>query len=446
MRNRIFRWVQRSIYLKLLLIIIAAHLVLIYASVYTHKAVFKSTRYRKAMENSVNLCRYVVEDIGAPADTARARELAEELNISIRIQTDGFTWENPAGMRKIDSERLSQYVDPEVRAGFNEGFEVEIKRGGVTYQLLLQNREETLPYAAELLMFLNVLYITLFVALVLLAVHWQIKPFRLLHDSAERIAEGKLDFELSTGRKDELGALVETFNKMRGKIREMIQCRDQLLLDVSHEFRSPLTRMKVSLEMMEDSEERDNLISDITELETMITELLEGARLNSQHGDLDLRGIDIAALIRDVCLEFEQREPGIKFSPEGCRPVITADRHRLRILFKNIIANALKYSRPRGKPVEVDIEEAADDITVSVKDYGRGIPQEEIPFIFEPFYRVDKSRTKVSGGYGLGMHLSKRIVDAHGGDISIDSGIGEGTRVTVLLKKIEPSGNSGTRE
>jgi len=441
LRNRVFRWIRSSIYLKLLLIVIAAHLLIIYASIYTHKAIFRSTRYRKAVENSVNFCRYIVDDIGSPADTSRARELAEELNISIRITEERFTWENPDGMRKIESEKLSQYSDSEVRAGFDDGFEAEIKKGETTYQLLLQNRDETVPYAAEILMFLNVLYITLFVAVVLLAVRWQIKPFRLLQDSAERMSEGELDFELSTKRKDELGALVETFNKMRGKIREMIQCRDQLLLDVSHEFRSPLTRMKVSLEMMEDSEDRNNLISDINELETMITELLEGARLNSHHGDLNLSETDLAALVRDVCLEFEGREPGIELSPEERSPVIEADRQRLRILFKNIIANALKYSEPLGRPVEIAIEEAGDEVTISVRDYGRGIPEKEIPFIFEPFYRVDKSRTKGSGGYGLGMHLSKRIVDAHGGAISIDSGSGKGTTVTVTLRR-EPGGQS----
>jgi signal transduction histidine kinase len=212
----------------------------------------------------------------------------------------------------------------------------------------------------------------------------------------------------------------------------MIEGREQLLLDVSHEFRSPLTRMKVSLEMMEESEERNNLIEDINELEAMVTELLEGARIQSPHGELDLREIDIRDPLERVCRELGERTPGITLNTGGEASRIIADPARIRILLKNIIANAVKYTPPGGRPVEITLERMPDAVTITVRDHGCGIPENELPHIFEPFYRVDKSRSKGTGGYGLGMHLSKRIMDAHGGEITVESRVNEGT--TVLLR------------
>jgi signal transduction histidine kinase len=425
--------IKTSIFIKILIIILLSYIVMIYCSVTTHRAIFKRTKFKKHMENSVNLCRYIIDDIGIPPDTALAARNAREMNINMRIITDLYTWSSPPDMKQLDPAELHDLEFPHVRAGYSNGIQMEIERRGILYQFMLARRRESMPYAMELVMILQLLYILVLLGLIYLALRWQLAPLGLLHSSVQRMAEGELDFKIDSKRKDELGVLIRSFNSMRAEILKMIKARDQLLLDVSHELRSPLTRMRVSLEMMEEGEDRDDLIEDINELELMITEILEGARMQGTESELNIQEVDLGELIEDVASEFQDRQPGVELHTPGERIKLPADRARLRILFNNIISNAVKYSPSQGKPVEVDIGRSDKNITVTVRDHGPGIPREELPLIFEPFYRVDKSRSKQTGGYGLGMHLSKRIMDAHGGDIDIQSEEGKGTVVKLKL-------------
>lgn len=435
MRVDVVRWIRSSLYVKILLIILLCYMAVTLATIETHRAIFKHPRHEKRVESMVNFCGFVVDEIGTPPDTVRAAELAGRLNIRMRIETGRFTWAAPVDVRPFDGERLSPYRDTNVRIGFEQGRQVEIVRGGIRYQLLLRSWGEIMPYAAELELGLHILYTTIMLILIYLGIRWQQRPLGVLHRAVRRVAGGDLDFEIDSRRHDEMGLLVRSFNAMRASIVEMIRARDQLLLDVSHEFRSPLTRMKVSLEMMEESGERDNLMSDVGELETMVTEILEGARIQSQHGALELRENDIRPLLEGICRDFADSAPGVRFTAGTEQALITVDVARMRLLFRNVIANAVKYSRVDGKPVEVSLAETSGMFTVTVRDYGCGIPEKELPFIFEPFYRVDKSRSKGTGGYGLGMHLSKNIMDAHGGEIGIESREGGGTTVTLRFRK-----------
>ena len=170
-------------------------------------------------------------------------------------------------------------------------------------------------------------------------------------------------------------------------------------------------------------------------METMISEILETERLNSSHGGLTTSELDIISLIKDVSAEYADRKPGIKYAAFPDTLTITADRQRLQILLRNILDNALKYSAKDSYPVEISLREKHDEISIEIQDFGRGIPEAELPFIFEPFYRIDKSRSHKTGGYGLGMSMSKKIMEAHGGTIDITSKIDVGTTVLLKFKK-----------
>jgi len=115
--------------------------------------------------------------------------------------------------------------------------------------------------------------------------------------------------------------------------------------------------------------------------------------------------------------------------------VIRADRARVRKVLANVLDNAMKYSPEGAEPVRVSIEAWADEVKVRIEDRGVGIPESELPKIFEPFYRVDRSRSRETGGYGLGLSLCKRILEAHGGSIAIASREGEGTEVTLAFPR-----------
>ena len=206
----------------------------------------------------------------------------------------------------------------------------------------------------------------------------------------------------------------------------MISARERLLLDVSHELRSPLTRMKVALEFVPENKSRESLLGDVQEMEQMVTEILETARLKSEHGQLELQTVDLKLLIQEVCSAFEGKIPGILFEKDSKEYLVRIDVEQIQTVLKNILVNALKYSIPGNDPVQVRLSKDVSGCIIEIQDQGQGIPEDELELIFEPFYRVDKSRTKLTGGYGLGLSMCKTIIEAHGGRISVRSRSGEG--------------------
>jgi signal transduction histidine kinase len=216
-------------------------------------------------------------------------------------------------------------------------------------------------------------------------------------------------------------------------IKEMLTAHEQLLLDVSHELRSPLTRMKVALEFIPENSSQESLQSDVYEMEQMVTEILETARLKSEHGKLDRLDTDLGSLIQETCMMFEGKDPGIRFENSEEKCVAQVDVKQIQTVLKNILANAQKYSTSENDPIKVSLSRDDYEVLLEIQDYGQGIPDEEIDLIFEPFYRVDKSRNKDTGGYGLGLSLCKTIIEEHGGTISVKSSMGQGTIFSLLL-------------
>ncbi len=226
---------------------------------------------------------------------------------------------------------------------------------------------------------------------------------------------------------------------MARAVRERIKARDQLLLDVSHEIRSPLTRMRVALEMMPDSAPRRSVIEDIEETEAMIRELLETQRLDSPHGGLERSHVDVGALLRECVASLTEAGPGVELKGADRSVFADVDRERMRMLVNNVLSNAIKYSDPKGQPVRVVLDAAEGAILISFHDHGIGIAEDDLAYVFEPFYRADRSRSRETGGYGIGLSLAKRIVEAHGGSIELSSRLGEGTSVLVSV----PSSGNG---
>jgi signal transduction histidine kinase len=254
-----------------------------------------------------------------------------------------------------------------------------------------------------------------------------LRPLRVLNDGVTRLGEGDLGVTVPRTTTDEFGKLTDTFNLMAGRVREMITARDQLLIDVSHELRSPLTRMKVALELLPDDAHRARLSSEVAEMERMISGLLELERLRTGRGVTLLRQ-DIVPVLSEVVATYEDRAPGVRFSAAGGREVhADVDAEQLTTVMRNLLENALKYSLSDSRSVQVTVETRDDGVRVGVTDDGVGIPREDAERIFEPFFRVDRSRSKESGGYGLGLSICKRVMEAHGGQIVLEPGNGRGS-------------------
>jgi signal transduction histidine kinase len=216
----------------------------------------------------------------------------------------------------------------------------------------------------------------------------------------------------------------------------MLQAKEQLLLDVSHELRSPLTRMKLAIEFLPQSKSRESIKTDLQEMEKMISEILDTARTHHLHGKLKRQRLNLLDLLRDVIPVFENQAPGIEMGDITAAIEADIDAEQIKIVLNNVLDNAVKYSRPDSGPIRIRFERAAPFGILCIQDDGIGIPEQELPFIFEPFFRVDKSRSKASGGYGLGLSLCKTIMEAHDAKITVDSPPDGGTTVRLHFREI----------
>jgi heavy metal sensor kinase len=241
---------------------------------------------------------------------------------------------------------------------------------------------------------------------------------------------------------DELQRLSETLNEMIGRLDEAFQRITRFTADASHELRTPLTLMRTTAELalrgeLPQQEYRESLEQILAELERtshLVENLLLIARADSGGAELRISDIDLTQTLQEACLQaaplFHAKQ--IKFQSElPDRPIVVkGDAQALRRLFLILIDNAVKYT-PSGGSVEVCACDANDTAVMTVTDTGIGIPLEDLPHIFERFYRVDKARSREQGGVGLGLSIAHWIVEAHHGQIQVDSEAGRGTTFEV---------------
>ncbi|MEJ2637344.1 MAG: HAMP domain-containing sensor histidine kinase [Calditrichia bacterium] len=439
MNIRFINKIRTSLFSKILLVFLVSFALIIVFSIYSHRLIFKRPPFERIPNIFIGYSELIVNKIPAPIDTAQARIIADSLNVKMRIESGTLNWSSRPDIPEISSLQFEREfrINPITMGGFlknRRGIAIKISRDNTSFLLLYVSDREAFRYAAFMQTLLLIFISIIIIVGVYFFINWLLRPIRNLHEGVEQIGEGNLDYAIETRRADELGQLADSFNSMSARIREMIHARDQLLLDVSHELRSPLTRMKVALEFMEDSAAKQSLRDDIIETETMVTELLETERLKSQYGGLHKKPVNISEILHEVVEGFRGHAPEITLMDFPDNIILQADPDRLKIVFKNVLSNALKYSAASDKPVQVKLEKKPETVTIIIRDFGEGIPEGELPYIFEPFYRVDKSRTKKTGGYGLGLNLSRKIMEAHGGSIEITSKLKSGTVVYLKFR------------
>lgn len=276
-------------------------------------------------------------------------------------------------------------------------------------------------------------FLTLILILCYLAIRRILRPLRWISAGVSEVRHGNLNHRVRIRGNDELTDLAVSFNEMTAELRAMIEKKEHLLRDVSHELRSPLTRMRVAVEMLEDKDMKSELLQDLEAMEKMVATILETARENHLSRDMQISKVDLEPLLKSVTANYQGTPPGLRYHSTGKPQICMADYKALVTVFTNLIENGLKYSDENDNPVEIVIATRKEFIEVIIKDSGCGIADSELPYIFEPFYRVDRSRSKKSGGFGLGLSLCKTIIEALGGKIKAASNPGRGTSVTVTL-------------
>lgn len=277
-----------------------------------------------------------------------------------------------------------------------------------------------------------------------------IRPLSEFSAAARRLGAGALGTRLRSERTDELGDVARAFDDMAERIERLVRAEKELLANVSHELRTPLARIRVAVDLATDGDAAasraalSEISVDLKELEALLGDVLTTSRLAAEDGNTKpaelaprLRPTKAAEIAEKSATRFRSHHPERRFELElqVGDAELDADPVLLRRALDNVLDNAAKYSKREGASVKLAMHAEPDAIHVLVDDDGVGVDGADLPHVFEPFFRADRSRTRDTGGSGLGLALAKGIVEAHGGTIVMRSRAGDGTSVEIRLPR-----------
>ena len=268
------------------------------------------------------------------------------------------------------------------------------------------------------------------------------RPLRRLTTATKRIAAGDLTYRVPETDKDEVGQLSVAFNTMTAQLNAKEQSRRRLLADVAHELRTPLSIVQGNLEAWLDgvikptSEQIASTHDETILLSRLITDLrdlslAEAGQLKLTRSEMKLSGL-IAAEAAGLDHRFREQQVSFDKRIPDDLPSIFVDGDRIRQVLHNLLMNALQFTPACGK-ITIDAAVADGKVVVRVADTGSGISAEDLPHVFEHFYKADRSRQRGHGGSGIGLAIVKQIIEAHGGNITVDSQSGQGSTFTFTL-------------
>ena len=272
-----------------------------------------------------------------------------------------------------------------------------------------------------------------------------VAPVRDLTDASQRLSDGHYDERVRVDGSDEIAQLAARFNQMAAQLEQVESMRRQLIGDVTHELRTPLTSIKGYMEGLVDGvlpstpETFNQIHHEADRLSRLVDDLQELSRVEAKAYSLDFRSVTVSNLVQTTVKRLSPQATakriGLRSSLPADLPHILADEDRITQVLVNLVANAIQYT-PEGGDVTISAARHEDEIYISVKDTGIGIPPEHLANLFTRFYRVDKSRSRnAGGGSGIGLTIAKHLVEAHGGKIWAEStGEGQGSTFSFSLK------------
>jgi signal transduction histidine kinase len=350
-------------------------------------------------------------EIGSPPDVARAQAIADRLPVTVQI--DG-----PVVQFRSHPQRTWWRGHDHADADDDDGSRFGLNRRTADGHVIRFGLGE--PATGGRVRSTG--WLTLVALLALTALAYQVvrrwlAPLQDIGAGAERFGRGDFACPITLRRDDELGDLAGRINRMAASLHGMLDAKRTLLLAISHELRSPLTRARVNAELLPDSPEQAALVRDLAAMRDLITDLLESERLATGHAALHAEPTDLAALVRDLVQTQCAAQPLSLDLADGLAPT-PLDPARIRLLLRNLIENALRHGAGASTPPEVVLRaEGPGQVLLSVRDHGPGVPPEHLPHLAEAFYRPDSARTRAAGGVGLGLHLCRQVAQAHGGTL-----------------------------
>lgn len=353
-------------------------------------------------------------EIGSPPDEARAKAIVARLPLSIRIDGPQVQYDShpeyrvPKRWTHHDGDREFGAEGWGLTRTTADGHRIAFGLAGP----LPESRPRTFGW-------ITLAALLLLTTLAYAYVRRMLRPLDDIGAGAARFGSGTFEPLIALRRKDELGDLAERINRMAQSLHGKLDAKRALLLAISHELRSPLTRARINAELVEEGEHRNALLRDLGEMRDLITELLESERLASGHAALHTEAVDLAVLVREL-VAAQWPDAGLNLQLDEHLGPVRVDPMRVRLLLRNLIGNALRHSVGAPTPPVVSLSsDAAGQLRLSVRDFGPGVAEEHLAHLTEPFYRADSARQRATGGFGLGLYLCQLVAQAHGGALTI---------------------------
>jgi len=426
------RRLSRSLSFRLLAIFLVLALMFVYGTFTALRWVYNSDEIRGLISGHLSLhVHYVKEDIGSPPRVDRAIAITESVPVDIRILGPGIDWASDDKFPALDSldfgpsPRFSDDADAWVDELQGLEFAVEndhrfIKIHQDEYDIVVASPRiadvSTGPDLITIIVSLGLVYLMIGYA----AVNWLFKPIRAIRAGTAQIGEGNFDHRIRNIRHDQLGDLASDINRLADDVENMLDAKRALLLGISHELRTPLSRMRLMLEFIEKDADRESLKPEIDEMEKIVVSLLEAERLSTRHVTLNRSRLKIKTLINELIDNYFSRDRQQVAAHVATDELeANVDEARISLLLKNLISNALRYVPESEGRVEVVAEADGGDLVLRVTDNGPGLSKDQAEHLGEPFYRGDPSRTRDTGGTGLGLYLAMLVAEAHGGSLKL---------------------------
>lgn len=356
---------------------------------------------------------HLTRELGTPPDPARARAIAQRLPVAVRIEGPTVNFQTHTERFKHRYDRRHDHGDSALALSVRSADGHRVRFALVAPPDVNKPRYVGWATLAALLVL---------TALAYAAVYRQLRPLTAITEGVQAYGRGDFAKTIAVRRNDELGDLATRINSMATSLHGMLDAKRALLLAMSHELRSPLTRARVNAELLDESAERQALLRDLGEMRDLITSLLEGERLTTGHSALQTDSVDLVALLHEAAAADKVAHPNAVAATLEISPGThsgRADATRLRLLLRNLLDNARRHG-PSARAPELFLRQGADGKRVlGVRDYGQGVPPDQLPLLAQAFYRPDSARTRASGGVGLGLYLCRLVAQAHGGELRL---------------------------
>lgn len=433
---------RSSIFVRLFLVVVGSGLL---ANFVTYSGVLHGSRPRsldKLHDNARHYAELLGDDIGR-GGLQRAKALAETYQLAFRLEGSGYDWSSEPGLPTF-AELARQSNEPGRRPPppplwsrmFGGGPRGAHRRHAVVDIVTDRGPAKLAVFAPpgpeHGFDFNSLGAILVLLSMLTLGTYWLLRrallPLGPMLDVVGALGRGDFEKRIDASGADEMSLLGRAIDDMAQKLRATLAAKDRLLVDVSHELRSPLTRARLALEFLPDHPKKSALAEDLAEMESMVSVILDEARLRGGEPALKIAEVDLKPLLQRLASRYARVVSTLTPGPAWAY----ADGTRVEMIVRNLVENAVKYA-PESTSIDLGLQRDGDAWRITVRDHGPGIPPAELSRVFEPFYRVDQSRTRATGGFGLGLTLARRIAEAHRGSLRLELPEDGGVRAVCLL-------------